>query len=193
VEGEELDEMMDALFAIFYVDDAYLAARDPNLLQQALDSLVDTFEHVGLETNTLKTKAMICTPGEIRLQLLAESYQRMGTGRTSAANIDACTVTCRECGKDMRTSSLGCHLVDLHKIYHQQVVAEELLDWREGVVYDQEGYGKLKCPFPLCKGELTGGWMMQWHFCDLHPLDYITIPKKGRYPRCPHCGMQVDP
>jgi hypothetical protein len=61
------------------------------------------------------------------------------------------------------------------------------------VVYEvNEGYGKLKCPFPLCKGELTGGWMMQQHLCDLHPLDYITVPKEGRYPRCPHCGMQVD-
>ncbi len=27
LEGEELDEMMDALLAIFYVDDAYIAAR----------------------------------------------------------------------------------------------------------------------------------------------------------------------
>jgi hypothetical protein len=35
--------------------------------------------------------------------------------------------------------------------------------------------------------------MMRWHFCDLHPLGYITIPKEGRYPRCPCCGMQVDP
>jgi hypothetical protein len=29
LEGEELDEMMDTLFAIFYVDDAYLAAWNP--------------------------------------------------------------------------------------------------------------------------------------------------------------------
>ncbi len=104
LEGEELDEMMDALFAIFYVDNAYLAARDPNLLQWAIDGLVDTFERVGLETNTLKMKAMICIPGNIWLQLPAESYQRMRSGRTSAANWYACTVTCRECGKDMRAS-----------------------------------------------------------------------------------------
>jgi hypothetical protein len=35
--------------------------------------------------------------------------------------------------------------------------------------------------------------MIQWHFRDLHPLNYATIPKEGRYPRCPRCGMQVDP
>jgi hypothetical protein len=74
------------------------------------------------------------------------------------------------------------------------VVAKELLDWHEGVVYKvKEGYGKLKCPFPLCTWELTGGWIMQRDFCDVHPQDYITIPKEVRYPLCPHCGMQVDP
>ncbi len=35
--------------------------------------------------------------------------------------------------------------------------------------------------------------MMQWNLCNLHPLDYVTIPREGRYPRCPCCGMQVDP
>jgi hypothetical protein len=34
---EKLDHMMAALFAIFYVDDAYLAARDPVFLQNALN------------------------------------------------------------------------------------------------------------------------------------------------------------
>jgi hypothetical protein len=34
---------------------------------------------------------------------------------------------------------------------------------------------------------------MRQHFCDLHPQDYVTIPREGRYPRCPCCGMHVDP
>ena len=161
MEGEELDLMMEALYTIFYVDDAYIAARDPIFLQQAIDILITTFERVGLETNTKKTQVMTCTPGKIQLQLLSNSYQRMLAGRTPAANWDARTVTCRECRKDMQASSLGCHLADLHKIYQQQVVAEELLEGREGVTYKVAlGYGKLRCPFPLSKGELASGWMM---------------------------------
>jgi hypothetical protein len=119
----------------------------------------------------------------------------MRSGHTLAADWDAHTITCREYGKDMRAGSLGRHHpASLHEIYQGQVVAEELLDWCEGVVCEvKEGHGKLKCPFPLCMGELTGRWMMQWHFCILHPLNYIRIPKEGRYPRCPRCGMQVDP
>jgi len=167
--------MMETLIAIFYMDDAYIASRDPVFLQQAINGLVTTFECVGLETNTKKTQAMTCMPGTIRLQLSTKSYQRMRTGRTPAADWDACTVTCRECGKDMRVSSLRCHLADLHEIYQQQVVAEELLDRREGVVYIiLLGHGTLKCPFPLCKGELASRWMMRRHFRDLHPLDYVT-------------------
>ncbi len=74
LEGEELDKMMDTLFAIFYVDNAYIEARDPVFLQRAIDGLVSTFERVGLETNTTKTKAMTCTPRKIRHQLPAHLY-----------------------------------------------------------------------------------------------------------------------
>jgi hypothetical protein len=72
--------MIDALLAIFYIDDAYIAAQDPVFLQRAIDGLVSTFERVDLETNTTKTKAMTCTPGKILLQLLAGLYQRCTLG-----------------------------------------------------------------------------------------------------------------
>ena len=101
MEEEEMEGMMETLFAIFYVDDAYIASRDPVFLQQAINGLVSAFERVGLKTNTKKTQSMTCTPGTIRLQLPTDSYLRMRTGRTPAADWDARTVTCRECGKDM--------------------------------------------------------------------------------------------
>jgi hypothetical protein len=117
LEGGELDKMMDALFAIFYVDDAYIATQDPVFLQRAIDGLVSTFERVGLKTNIRKTKAMICTSSKIRLQLPADSYWRMRAGRTLAPKWDAHIITCRECGKDMRVGSLSRHLADLYEIY----------------------------------------------------------------------------
>jgi len=183
MEEEELNELMETLFAIFYVDDAYIASRDPVFLQRAIDGLITAFERVGLETITKKMQAMTCTPGTIRLQLPTDSYLRMRTGRTPAAKWDARTVTRRECGKDMRAISLGRHLAAQHEIYQMQVVAEELLNRREGVVYGELlCCGKLKCPFPLCKGELASGWMMRRHFRDPHPLDYVVVKKVGRYP-----------
>jgi len=38
---------VSTFFAIFYVDDAYLASRDTEFLQWALDILVSLFERVG--------------------------------------------------------------------------------------------------------------------------------------------------
>jgi hypothetical protein len=65
---------------------------------------------------------------------------------------------------------------------------------RQGVVYKVPlGVRKLKCPFPLCKGELANGYVMRRHFRDLHPLDYVVVRKEGYYLRCPRCGMQVNP
>ncbi len=40
---DEIDRLMATFFAIFYVDDAYLASRDPDFLQRALDVIVGLF------------------------------------------------------------------------------------------------------------------------------------------------------
>jgi hypothetical protein len=192
---EELTRMMVVLFAIFYVDDAYVAARDPVFLQRALDVLVDTFARVGLEINITKTQAMIYTPGKIPIQLPAESYRRMRTGQVTAAEWDARNVTCRECGKQMRQSSLGRHLAGVHDIYLQAVVAEELLKEQDGETYEAVTNlaGKFPCPYPRCKGELNSGWMMRQHFRDVHPQDFVEISSEGFFPWCEQCGMQCNP
>ncbi len=40
--------MMATFFAIFYIDDAYIASWDARFLQHVLDILVNLFERVGL-------------------------------------------------------------------------------------------------------------------------------------------------
>jgi hypothetical protein len=82
---EEREAMLGKLFAIFYVDDGYIASRDPDFLQRALDMLVDIFRRTGLETNTAKTQAMVCTLGKIRVQLSTDSYRLMREGRVGQA------------------------------------------------------------------------------------------------------------
>jgi hypothetical protein len=104
-------------------------------------------------------------------------------------------VESRQCGKVLKASSLGCHLADVHDIYQQAVVAEELLEDRPPVLYrvraelhDQA----LPCPYPGCNGQLRDGWMMRQHFCDVHPMDLVKVPKESRFNRCERCGMQVN-
>ena len=121
---EEREAMLRELFAIFYVDDSYIASRDPNLLQQALDMLVEIFCLMGLETNTTKTQAMVCTPGRIHIQLSQESYQLMreGRGGQEGGEWERRVVVCRKCGNSMQNRSLRQHLAGVHNIYESEVV-----------------------------------------------------------------------
>ena len=79
-EDDKKQALMATLFAIFYVDDTYIAAKDPAFLQHTLDILVETFQQVGPDNNTKKTVAMICTLGKIRVQLPKESSSRLKAG-----------------------------------------------------------------------------------------------------------------
>ena len=63
----------------------------------------------------------------------------------------------------MKASSLRRPLADMHNVYKQTVVAEEMLVSRPDethVVSDWSPAG-LSCPFPECGGLLSSGWMMQ--------------------------------
>jgi hypothetical protein len=149
--------MLTATFlAIFYVNDAYLASPDAGFLQHALTLLVDLFQQVGLQTNTSKMQMMICTPGQIWTQLPTKSYHRMQCGRVTAAKWNSRDVQCYQCGKGIKAGSLGHHLADVHDIYQQTVVTEDLLEDQPPTRYTASAglHGDLPCPFPGCKGQL---------------------------------------
>jgi hypothetical protein len=46
----------------------------------------------------------------------------------SASEWNSCNVECWWCGNVLKASSLSRHLADVHDIYQQAVVAEELLE-----------------------------------------------------------------
>ncbi len=52
-----LAECIKGLFAVFYIDDRYIASCNAEFLQEALDILVKTFKCVGLATNIKKMQA----------------------------------------------------------------------------------------------------------------------------------------
>jgi hypothetical protein len=109
-------EFMATFFAIFYVDDTYLASWDAGFLQHVLTLLVDLFERVGLQTNTSKMQMMVCTPGRIRTQLPSESYRRMRMGRVTASKWNSRNIECHQCRNVIKVSSLSRHLADVHDI-----------------------------------------------------------------------------
>jgi len=103
------------------VDDGYIASRDAEFLQEALDVLVETFKCVGLATNTKKTQAMVCTPGMIRVQLPTDSYKHLREG-VAAGEESKQAVICHVCEKTLQAQSLQSHLESTHDIYQQVVV-----------------------------------------------------------------------
>jgi hypothetical protein len=134
-EDGKLVVLTATFFAIFYIDNAYLASWDAGFLQSALTLVVNLFQQVGLQTNTSKTQTMICTPGWIRTQLPTKSYRRMHCGRVTSAKWNSRNVQCYQCGKGMKVGSLGRHLADVHDIYKQIVVTEDLLEDQPPAMY----------------------------------------------------------
>jgi hypothetical protein len=59
----KLATQVEALFAIFYVDDGYIASKDAEFPQEALDILVETFKRVGLATNTRRRRQWCARQG----------------------------------------------------------------------------------------------------------------------------------
>jgi hypothetical protein len=191
----ELAKMRSTFFAIFYVGNAYLASRDAKFLQRALDLLVSLFKRVGLETNVSKTQTMICTPGRIRTQLPVDLYRHLQCGCVTATEWYARDVKCLKCGKMMKATSLCRHLADMHNVYQQTGVAEEMLICQpaETYVVSESSPAGLSCPFHECESFLKDAWMMRRHFWEVHPKDLVKVPKEGKFCWCWRCGMQVNP
>ncbi len=141
---------MATFFAIFYVDDVYLASRNPDFLQKALDIIVDLFARIGLKTNVQKTQMMICTPGRIRIQLPEDSYAWMRGGMTLTMECKSWIVVCHQCNPSVQASSLHRHLAEHHNIYQAVVVLADYLEPRAGVRYQVQPKhnGTFPCPVP---------------------------------------------
>ena len=191
----KLAARVEALFAIFYVDDGYIASKDAEFLQEALNIPVETIKHVSLVTNMKKMQVMVCTPGKIRVQLLVDSYQRLREGVTTEEEGKR-AVVCHMCKDTLQARSLRLHLESAHNIYQQVVVANDLLEVRPSNCYKADRVGQkkpIRCPFPRCPGKLSSAYMLRRHFRDLHPKDSVVVPWEGPFPQCERCLMQCNP
>ncbi len=187
-----LAKRIEGLFAVFYVNDGYIASCNAEFLQEALDILVKTFKRIGLTANTKKTQAMICTLGKIQVQLPTDSYKGMRKGVAAGEELPRAMV-CHVCNMALKARSLCPHLSSAHDIHQQVVVADALLEERAGVCYRADPGGRKdprQCPYPGYPGVLSSPYMLCRHFWDLHPKNTVEIPREGTLPRCKRCTMQ---
>jgi hypothetical protein len=129
-----LDKCISGLFVVFYVDNGYIASRNTEFLQEALDILLETFKQFSLAMNTKKTQAMICTMGKIRVQLLTDSYKHMHEG-VAAGEESRRAMVCHVYNKALQARSLHPHLSSTHDIHQQVVVADALLEEQAAAHY----------------------------------------------------------
>jgi hypothetical protein len=144
--------------------------------------------------NTKKTQAMVCTPGRIRVSLPLGSYKRMHEGFAAGGELQR-AVVCNVCNRPMKARSLRPRLLSTHNIHQQVVVADALLEEREGVHYRAnpgERKDPIHCPFPGCLGVLSSPYMLHHHFRDLHPKDTMEIPREGNFLWCKNCTMKFN-
>jgi hypothetical protein len=191
----DLAKRIAGLFAVFYVNDGYIASRNAEFLQEALNILVETFKLVGLATNTKKTQAMICTPGKVRVQLPTHCYKCMREGLAAGEELQR-AVVCHVLDKALQARCLHPYLLRAHNIHQQVVVADALLEERAAAHYRANPGGRkdsIQCPYPGCPGALSSPYMLRRHFRDLHPKNTVEILREGNFLRCGHCRMQCNP
>jgi hypothetical protein len=190
------------LGSIFYADDGYLlyGRTCTETLQRATEHIVEMFTRMGLRMNANKTKAMICTPGQLYTRISSPAYQRL------IGNLDGPThslrkkrrVICDICEVTIQIRHLARHRRDQHGIAIPQ--AENRTPphlSNPGTTYLVQipnCRDKAICPVSGCGATVTARYGMRRHFHHRHINDTtIIIEEEGPLPRCESCGMFVHP
>ena len=181
--AEGYGDFVRDFLSIFYADDAVVAGRDVEFVQESLDIIVDLFERVGLRTNTSKTVSMACIPGRIRTRLTTSTYHRVRAGMERTGDWRRRKVTCDICDATLSANSLDSHLQTQHGVFRSRVIDQCFLveEPRRPVVYKavQAADGQYFCPVPGCPGSATRPWTMRLHFARRHIYDRVYLYPKG--------------
>ena len=152
------DFVRDSL-SIFYADDAIIAVRDAELVQELLNVIADLFERLGLRTNTTKTVLMVCVPGRIKKRLSTSTYHQVREGMESTGKWRRRRVTYDICDAELSANSLDEHLRMQHGVFRSCVIDQCFLveEPHPPVVYRavQAVDGQYFCPVPGCPGSAT--------------------------------------
>jgi hypothetical protein len=192
--GNQVAEML----VVFYVNNGLIASRDPVWLQESFDILIGLFERIGLFTNALKTKVVVCTPGRIRKAYTEEQYAEYKSLTGSAADNKHHSVDCKICGASLAAGSYQTsHLESQHDVFQSMVLQREIVVDPSPVIYRAIkliAAGRYLCPVPHCIGKASTKGNLRRHFLDRHPRDLVVIPSEGSapLPRCKRCGMQTE-
>ena len=170
---------------------------DPVWLQESFDVLLGLFEWIGLFTNAVKMKVMVCISGKVREGYTEEEeYACYKSPSETAADRKHRHVDCEICGTSLADESYKSHLESQHDVFHSIVLQrDKVVDCPPVVYHAIESLGTYTyiCPVLHCIGGVSKKWALRWHFLFHHPQDLVVLPSEGTVPflRCKRCGMQT--
>ena len=101
--------------SFFYADDDLLSSTDPVWLQDALDTMCDLCQQIGMKTNVTKTKYMLCLPKAEYTNISAKAYRHRITGEGFSHKERLKQQTrCPNCDKNLSVGSLPHHMRTQH-------------------------------------------------------------------------------
>ena len=188
-EAREAILQVRQLMAAFYADDAVVASRDPDKLQDSFDELTALFDRVGLKTNAKKTEVMVMTPGRIRAKLSPEGYEArmrldgedVGLGGRGPVGR---RVQCPKCCKTLKAASLRSHMETQHDEYEVFLPpAEDAAPPATYHVRKDVARGGYSCPVQDCPyGRARDHYRLRAHFRFRHQRDAVVVDDTA-YPR----------
>jgi retron-type reverse transcriptase len=108
----EQDGLATKVGALFYADDGHFYSHDADALERATELIVELFESIGLQTNTTKTKAMICAPQPTVTRICSPAYKRrMGINADEPTHRERKRqkIECDICQQQVQARSLARH------------------------------------------------------------------------------------
>jgi hypothetical protein len=170
--------------AILYADDGLIASYQPELGPDSLDYLVELFQRMGLNTNTLKTKSLTCSPRSAKGHISIQAYKH---------SMDGDDPTHRD--RQRRRSEFpvfqkgmlaGYLHINLRQVHGSHAPSMESPKNLTSIGNPVSCFYSVRCPGRACsQGHLRR------HFMFKHPQDWLVIQEEGPLPRCGECDMFV--
>jgi hypothetical protein len=196
----ELEGIADVIRATFYADDGHIYSTNATALQRATDILVDLFTRMGLKTNAMKTKAMICAPPPSTTRISSPAYQRRmldnsaptySARKRQLAECNVCQATIQE--RNLKRHKRLRHGID-EVVPEQQNTPPHLIPTSNKYRVSMPNLIQIaQCPVPGCGATIRNRCGMRRHFMFRHYYDTIIIEEEGLYERCEKCGMFCSP
>ena len=138
---------------------------------------------MGLETNTDKTKLMLCECGYIPTKLSDQAYFRRATGTGPTHREQRRTrVNCPDCNKELTNGTLPHHRQRIHGIDQYTTLQPAVSGPPTTYQVDFPPRSTVPCPVPASPGSCSSRTALRLHLMTWHQAHFLCIQQEGNTP-----------